>query len=362
MLKDNKLFFTFLLVALGSWFFAIDSQAQTACAQTLRQARTVFDEGRIHELEKRLSDCIESGFNDEERTEAYRLLILSFIYLDETAKADAAMLALLKDNHGYAVNPDADPAELINLYNTFRHDPIFFWGFKVGPNTTFVNVQKAFGVHNVNGSSSSYSNKVGFEGALMAEKTFGRLTAHSDIGYYINSFDYNNTFFIAADGSALIDHLSTETQTSLGLSLMAQYRLFKVEEEQRKSKFEKWNPYVGLGATLRYLLGSELAADTKRTGGASADGANEDLIDLEFRRNLNPTIDLEIGFKRKIGLSYFLLSARYSYGLLNITDRNYDFGRLSTFYGWAANDINVHAFSISAGILIPKYSPKKLIK
>ena len=143
MMKVNRkisyLIIGFLTICL------LESKAQSDCTQTLRQARTTFDEGRIHELEARLSGCISNGFNDEERTEAYRLLILSYIYLDETDKADKTMLDLLHDNPGFKISNEADPTELINLYSTFRTEPIFFWGGKVGANTTFVNVQKTYG-------------------------------------------------------------------------------------------------------------------------------------------------------------------------------------------------------------------------
>lgn len=69
MQKVNKAFYV-LLIIVSVTFCAFETKAQTACTQTLRQARTVFDEGRIHELEQLLSDCIDNGFTDDERTEA----------------------------------------------------------------------------------------------------------------------------------------------------------------------------------------------------------------------------------------------------------------------------------------------------
>ena len=120
MIKATRFLLWSILVFIILCLNIQDLKAQTACAQTLRQARTVFDEGRIHEIETLVSSCIEKGFTDEERTEAYRLLILSYIYLDEADKADEAMLALLRVNHHYQVNEQADPTELIVLYETFR--------------------------------------------------------------------------------------------------------------------------------------------------------------------------------------------------------------------------------------------------
>ncbi len=343
---------------------ALQSKAQTACTQTLRQARTVFDEGRIHEIEGLLAGCIKNGFNDEERTEAYRLLILSYIYLDETENADKAMLALLKDNHGFSINQQADPTELINLYQTFRTKPTFFWGLKLGVNTTFVNVIGAYGVHDQNNTNAKYANKIGISGGLLIEKNFGeRITLRSDFQYITNSFDFKNSFFKkTSDGSDIINSTATEAQTSLGLSLMAQYKLFQPKEDNRKSKIEKFNPYIGIGVTGQSLLSSNLTFDVSNSVGSSPDGPSEDLIGPGIRKKFNPTADVEIGIKKSVSLSYFTLGLRYSYGFLDITDRNYDNGRLSTYFGYAANDINTHSITLFFGILIPNYSPKKLNK
>ena len=96
------------LITILIFSSCIEVFAQTACTQTLRRARTVYDEGRVQEMESLLEGCIKNGFTDEERTEAYRLLILSYLYLDEPDKADNAMLALLRDNPEFIINERVD--------------------------------------------------------------------------------------------------------------------------------------------------------------------------------------------------------------------------------------------------------------
>ncbi len=352
MVKASKIILVIMLLVTVC---ALELKAQSACIQTLR---TKFDEGKIHEIQELLKSC-QGSLSDEERTEAYRLLILSHIYLDETQNADDAMLTLLKDNPAYEINEQADPVELVNLYNTFRTKPIFYVGARIGGNTTFVNVQGTYGVSDGNGT---YTNKVGFEGGLFFEKIFfKRFAAHADLSYGVNSFDYNNEFFQSETGENLVTLLATETQTSAAFTLMAQYHI-KDEDKLKQQRKKVRIPYVGIGATFGYIMSSELAGDTKRTDGTSADGANEDLIEEGFRSRINPTVDVEFGYKFKSKLNYFNLSVRYSYGLLNITEKNYDSGRQSTFYGFAANDINTSSVAVALGIILPKYSPKKLIK
>src|SRR6187551_2306146 len=90
------------------------SFSQTAtCAQTLRLARATYEQGRLHEIEGQLKDCLANGFKPEEKalkTEGYRILCLSYIYLEEPEKADDAMLKLKQNDPYYAPNPQVDPA------------------------------------------------------------------------------------------------------------------------------------------------------------------------------------------------------------------------------------------------------------
>lgn len=351
------------LLIIGS--LSIELFAQTACTQNLRRARTVFDEGNIQSIEELLNDCIKdkkNGFSDEERTEAYRLLILSYIYLDETQKADEKMIALLKDNHGYSPSLDADPTELINLYNTFRHDPVFFWGIRAGANATYINVLAAYGIHPQNNTTAQYVLQPSLEVGLTFEKKFGnRITLKSDLQYFSNSFLYENSFFFSEDDEIFIVELNaTETMVSFGATFMGQFAFFKDQKEKDKRGFERWNPYVGLGFTARYVNSSALAFDVQNSVGASPDGSDEDLIAAGIRKRFNPTVEFEVGVKKAWGLNYVNLGVRASYGLLNITDKHYVNGPLTTFYGWAANDINTHSVTLFASFLIPQYSPKKL--
>jgi hypothetical protein len=353
MTKANKVFITILFLITVC---VLESKAQTACTQTLRQARTVFDEGRIHELEGLLSSCIKNGFNDEERTEAYRLLILAHIYLDETDKADESMLDLLKDNHGFTINEKADPSELINLYATYRTKPIFYVGAKFGVNTTIINVQKAYGVNDQNSTNGTFKNSFGFTGALFFEKKiFQKFTAHADLAYGVNSFEFSNSYIQDFNtGLPQIEVLAIETQTSLAFSLQMQYRIF--------NRITKWDPYIGLGGTVNYLTKSEAEITTQRDEGSTKSGAPVDLVKEGFRSNLNPTADLELGVKRKAGLNFFTTSIRYSYGFTNITEKHYDNGLLSIGYGLVPNDINTQSITLSIGYIFSYYSPKKLIK
>ncbi|MEQ8423852.1 MAG: hypothetical protein RIA63_04020, partial [Cyclobacteriaceae bacterium] len=116
---------------VGLIFVAITSYsyAQTStCAQTLRLARSTYEQGRFHEIPALLESCLRGGdgnFTKQESVEALRILTLSYIYQEEPEQADVAMLRLLNTDHYFEVNENVDPAEFTALYATFRTDPVF---------------------------------------------------------------------------------------------------------------------------------------------------------------------------------------------------------------------------------------------
>lgn len=340
-----------LLAGIIFFFISISAFSQNICTQTLRQARIIYDEGRLHELPSLLESCLKDGFTDEEKTEAYRLLTLSYIYLDEQEKADKAILALLNHNHEFSINPQVDPAEFINLYSTFRTRPLFRAGLRAGGTYSFVNVINSYGVHNLTNSTATYKGNPSFEVAGIFEKSFGdRITGVGELVFQNNKFTYTNDNFPDDDGTSYVAVTAIETQTWLALNLLGQYRLFKNS---------RLNPHVMIGPSVRYLLLDEAKIETQfRRGGEEASGADEPLT--EYRNPLNIGVTAGASIKKKLGKQYVIFEIKYNYGFTNITKTHNDGGRLSTYYGFALNDMTVSHLTVSTGLLFQYFKPKKL--
>jgi hypothetical protein len=135
---------------LPVFFIILTSKAYCqapSCAQTLRLARATYEQGRLHEIESQLKPCLEGGFSKDEKqlkVDGYKILCLSYIYLEEPEEADDAMLRILQTDPYFQINPAVDPAEFVALYRSFRTKPVFRIGAKVGPNYTMVNVIKNY--------------------------------------------------------------------------------------------------------------------------------------------------------------------------------------------------------------------------
>jgi hypothetical protein len=155
-----------LLFLVASFCHQISVRAQSTCAQTLRLAQSVYEQGRLQELEGLLAGCLENGFTDEEKVNAYKLLTLTYIYLEEPEKADRTMLSLLQTNNEFAPNDAVDPAEFVALYHTFRTWPIYRVGLKLGSIAAQPSVITA---DYVNDGISEYNYGYGFKAAVAFE-------------------------------------------------------------------------------------------------------------------------------------------------------------------------------------------------
>lgn len=327
------------------------STAQTVCTQTLRQARTVYDEGRIHELPALIESCLKNGFTDDEKTEAYRLLILSYLYLDEQEKADEAMLSLLRHNHEFQINPQADPAEFINLYNNFRTKPIFSYGVKGGGNISLVNVLSNYGVHDQSNTMGEYKPAPGYIVGGMIEVIFKKnLTLSGEIALAGYNLNYSNSFSNVDSINRFIESQDiTETQAWLTVPVTVQYQFAQ----------GKFNPYVLLGGSFNYLVSSSFKGETQ-TSTENFEGATVDLIDQ--RNRINYSAIAGAGIKLKVGKNHFIAEARFNYGILNqVREENRLNNQELIFdYGYVDDDFKLNSISISLGYLLPKYNPKKL--
>lgn len=338
-------------------------RGQTSCTQKLRQARSVYSEGRIHELAYLLNDCIKNGFTEEEKTEAYRLLILAHIYLDEPKSADNAMLSLLYHNHEFQLNEQVDPEEFITLYKTYRTWPIYLWGPKFGGTYSIANVQKLFGVNSSGTEVTSYVSKVNFAVGWAFEKNFRkqRFGGMAELLFTNNQYEVEKEFandpIVDNFGNRKITEpyarvTSLETKSWLSLNLALSYRLLGDS---------KLDPRLFIGPSVNYLLADDAKIETTfPRGGEQATGPDEEL--REFRNPINLGVMSGINIRSKVGKQFLFFEAKYVHGLVNITEFNFDQNKLATFYGYALDDVTISHFSLSIGLLFQKYSPKKLTK
>jgi hypothetical protein len=335
----------FLQTFLVLFFAATAAWAQQAsCPQNLRIARSLYESGRLHEVAGYLQSCQTSSVL-QERVEAFKLLCLTHIYLEEPQKADEYMLKLLQTDHEFTVNEKADPAEFISLYKTFRTNPVYRLGGKIGANASMPNVKSSV---EANQGKSRYNYKLGFHAYITAEIPLtDKITLSPSLGFVQNSFEYENKF---ADGDTTFTTIVKETQQWVSVPISVQYKVTRM----------KIQPYIALGIKCDYLLGTKALGSRDRTGYQFIQEQSFDFKPL--REKINLSAIASAGGRLKLGGGFVTGELQYAYGLTKLGSAKSAFSNseVAFKYGYADSIFDLNSISISAGYVYNIYNPKKI--
>ncbi|MEO1050102.1 MAG: porin family protein [Bacteroidota bacterium] len=332
---------------------------QNICTQTLRTARNTYEQGRLHELPDILASCLRNGFTTEEKVEAYKLLTLAYIYLDEPDKADESMLSLLRTNPEFAINEAVDPAEFINLYRTFRTNPIFSVGGVIGPNLTGVNLTEANSTNDLNGNAGnlpgSYDLNVAAHIGLAFDFTLtDKLSFAPELHYSIQSFKFSNdaiTTIINTDGTVIpfTNNQLTEIQNRVELPLMLRYTILN----------NRFKPYVSFGFSVNYLINANIRAERFVLDNQDIRERTIDVTDL--RENLTFSALVGAGIKMKFNRGLILAGVTYAYGINDVTASENAFvdPELVFNYRYVDSVFSTNSLRLSIGYVAHIYNPKK---
>lgn len=344
-MKKSIILVVFLVATLtGQHTFA------QSCAQTLRLARSTYEQGRLHELPALLEKCLNSSeFTKQERVEAYKILTLAYIYLEEPDKADETMLKILQTDNYFEVNNQVDPAEFIALYKTFRTTPTFRIGGKAGIAITKPSLS---GAQWANEGTSSYKQGVGFTGGISAEipLTKTRFVLNPELFILLPSYSLTNvrTFESIGDFETTMD----VSQSYASLPLSVQYSLLN-----RKSKL---NPYVSGGFTTDFLLSASKTAVRRLVENQSVD--SKTYTSKKDFENINLSLHASAGIKYRFAGGFLLAEVRYRYGLLNVNTAASAFQTTEAAWNYRTIEgiYSLNALQVTLGYVQNIFKPKKL--
>jgi len=341
------------------------SFGQQSGAQTLRLAQSIYEQGRLHEIPDLITKNINS-FSDTELVSAYRLLTLSYIYLEEPEKADESMQKLLATSHFFEPNSNVEPAEFMGLYRTFRTKPVFNIGLKFGVNGTMPLLSNVYYVSNSAPGNGKYATKIGFQvGAVFEKEFFGtskkslirRLVFAPEVFYTVRTFGYSNATIFTNDStkSSEANQVVTIKQTWVDLNPIFQLKLTE--------KSTTFIPYVGLGPGVSFLLNASNTMVTTRTGGKGVVSGPDVAVTSSYNTIVPSAIGL-IGFKYRFGAIYLVAEARVQYFLMNpiSTDSRSGSGRQEAVLDYNYISPNYKPLSLTAniGFVFPYFNPIKL--
>lgn len=336
---------------------------QQSGAQTLRLAQSIYEQGRLHEIPDLLSDAKMVGFSKAERVSAYRLLTLSYIYLEEPEKADVAMQKLLQTEHFFEPNANVEPAEFMGLYRTFRTKPVFSAGLKFGGNFTTPFLSDLYYVSATAPGKGKYAPGFGFQIGAVFEKEFfansrnkflRRVTFAPEAYYMGRTFEYTNPDVftsVTTSGASVADQVVTVKQQWLDINAIFQLKL---------NKSNSLSIYTGLGPGISYLLSASNTMVTTRASSVGVvSGPDEDFKDSY--KTIVPSATGLAGAKLKFGDFYIVGEIKVQYSFLNPVDnsgRSISAGAFN--YMYVLPNYKPLNLTANIGFIIPYFNPIKL--
>ena len=349
------------LIFLSLLFIFPSFEANAQYAESLNEAQQAFDEGHLYGIPALLSDCVKKG-SKQDKKEAYELLTLTYLYIDDPLAAEDNFLKLLKLDPEYRVDSTSH-IELVHLSKEYITTPIVSWRARGGVNVSTVTPIYYNGSNNSSLKTGKYELSPGFSLIGSFDIHISKMVSfslESDFNY--NTYKFTNSFFNLNGVENYKDDLKLK-EKSINYSLPISVKL--------TYPGKKFYPYIyaGYSPNYNFITTTDAAYTSYSTidkEGSKVD-TNDDNLDISHIRNgFSNSVIVGIGLKRRFNLNYVFVDVRYKMGLSNRLNRNnqYDFNKpninkYSLTYLQQDNDFRQNELNITFGYIWPKYKPRK---
>lgn len=325
----------------------------SSCSQSLKEAQKAYEKGNIELIKTKIENCVSSTeYSKIEQMQAYRLMILSFLYLDDQANAEKWMNDLLTFEPDYKPNKLLDPIEYIKLYESFNVFPWISVGLSVGINASKARTIWNYNVGNTDGNNTT-QNSTGFSinlGTVVDFNIKKNLFLTSEIQLVTRALRSEKAAF--SNSNIVVN----ESQTSIEAPVSLKYIIFK----------GKIKPYIRLGGGVSLNLSSNQSLSRlKNDENATPEFSGPEVNVNSSRNPLNLFALVGGGLMFKIGYGHLFVDARYQYGLSNLVKQSNRYESVNarlTSYGYLEDDFAVNSIQINTGYIYSFYKVKKYKK
>ena len=354
-----------------SFFFLNDTFGQTraACQQVLRDARESYEVGHLIKVTRMMDKCM-NNFSRDEKIEALKLIIQSYIFQDNLTRAEDKMVELLTVAPDFRPDPEADPAELINLFNKYRTRPVYSASVMAGGNLTSANIVDLRQISGSTRDNVDVTPKLNFQiGAYFDALIWEAISGQIGVNYKFQSFEMTDRPY------------NFESNTSTNSQANQNFTAATILESQSwieipvsfKYTFTENNirPYVFIGFTTAFLVDATADYNLDHLNPPDDTGFNfptqEDQIlndinlkELDMRATTNVSLNFGAGVKIKNGINHWVIEVRAYNGLTNLSENKYANQNLTFNQFYVDSDFGINNISFSVGHMWNFYKIKKL--
>lgn len=324
---------------------------ESECLKTLKDAKQHYEQGLIDQIPSMLAGCMESGFTRAQKIEAYKLIILAYLFDDDQYEAEKTMDEFLKKFPEYEVMP-SDPVEFVYLLESYKTASVYSINFFLGPTFTNPRIIETYTpldvYHTTFGDKTGAGYQIGIGATRNIWKSF---FLELDVIYSTHKYTFtqNCTQLVNDLEIPFISTSATERLTELNFPLTLCYKFGK----------GNLNYFFRFGGTFD-LVNKVTLSPSSRT--SSQEPVSESNInDKNARRHYNYGPVLGGGLEYKIPRGYLVLDARYQMGIGNLVLENqrYNNPKLISRYKYEDSNFNLNNVSINFGYYFSIYQSKK---
>ncbi|UCH13251.1 MAG: PorT family protein, partial [Bacteroidales bacterium] len=329
-----KFFFFLVSVSVFNSVFA-----QEDCLSTFQDARRLFDQGRIGEIPEMLAPCIESGFTRTQKIEAYKLIILAYLFDDDQYAAEKNMLEFLRKYPEYEIMP-TDPVEFVYLFESYKTQAILSMGITFGPNLANPRIIEPYNAGDVTHNSSSNKSGLGFQAGFNISRYISdKLFMNIGINYTTNQYSFEDDYY-NADEMQFTEITFKEKITIIDIPVTIAYEI-----SSRSIDY-----YLCTGISVGRI--NKVTGKPSRTYDVNSPpitGADISMNDFRVSNTFFSIIGA--GFKYKVPRGYLMCDIRFNIGLNNIinVENRFESSELWSKYFYVDDDYSINYFTLTFG-------------
>lgn len=318
---------------------SLNALAQKKCKDVLNRADKLYQQGQIQEAVKICEPCLSQLRSDEEKFEAYRLLGISYQFLNNKRKAERYVEMMIRMKPDYYKYPNIDPVEFTKLINKYHLVERVSGGIKTGMNYTTPNILKNYSPYNL---TSKYYLTTGYQFGVFADY---KLRKHISIGADI----LLNGVYIDQDFQNVGGNYQSYKETQ-------QYLLFLPNITFTAHLPNNMMVYSGLGLGMNYMMSAMVNIETRNEITGVSTINSRDAIDERNRTQLCSSFKFGVGVP--VGKGMVSLDMSYLVFFRNIIDESKRYTDLSFIINnqYINDDVRLSMFMFNLSYHMPIYS------
>ena len=321
--------------------------SQTDCVTKIQEAQKYYDQGMIDEIPSMLAPCMADGFTRTQKIEAYKLIIMSYLFDDNQFEAEKTMLEFLKKYPEYEIMPN-DPVEFVYLFESYRTASVFSFGITGGFNLADPRIIEPFSTFDLKHAENTNTFKPGFQVGFGVERYLKRkLLMNVELYLAMDHYEFKDKTNYKQETKE-VTYNEKLYQIELPLTLSYEFTINKIHYVARAG-FSAAKISLAKGQPSR-KFSQDIQAIT---------GANQDIT--AYRRQMLYSGIIGAGIRYKVPRGVVSLDLRAKIGFNNIVVRGkrWDNQVLYDRYYYLDDDFSLNTLSLSASYYFSFYSPHK---